>query len=288
MPLQPFQRAKTMEQDEIYLIDMWRILARHWRWVVAVLVVVLALTFAYAHSARPQWQATGWVQIGQVGAAPQGQDPKAEPLPRVQERMQTRHFQDEVLKSVGVAADSGEGKLYRKSLKLDPQFYANLIKFDVRAYSRQQATELATATVAQLHAIHQSIDAVPLKLAHERLAEIDAGLQTALADRDRLLHDATLQGKDDAASKNVGGAALTGVLLVSKNEAIRDLQQTRGELVYRLSPNFTFETSSPWPIYVPEYQAYPNPVLTWGIGILAGLFLGALAAVARNFTKRRV
>jgi hypothetical protein len=277
-----------MQQDEIYLIDMWRILIRHWRWVVAVLVVVLALTFAYAHSARPQWEATAWIQIGQVDAAPQGQDPKAEPLPRVLERLQTLDFQNEVLRSAGVSSDTREGQLYRKSLKPDPQFYANLIKFSVRAYSQRQASELATATVTQLRAIHQRIDAVPLKLARERLAEIDAGLQTALADRDRLLHDAALQNKDDAAGKNIGGAALTGVLLVSKNEAIRDLQQTRGELAYRLSPNYTFETSVPWPIHVSESQVYPNSALTWGIGILAGLFLGALAAIARSIAKRRV
>ena len=31
-----------MEQDEIYLIDMWRLLVRQWRWFVAILVLVLA------------------------------------------------------------------------------------------------------------------------------------------------------------------------------------------------------------------------------------------------------
>ena len=29
-----------MEQDEIYLIDLWHILYREWRWFVAVLVVI--------------------------------------------------------------------------------------------------------------------------------------------------------------------------------------------------------------------------------------------------------
>jgi uncharacterized protein involved in exopolysaccharide biosynthesis len=34
-----------------------------------------------------------------------------------------------------------------------------------------------------------------------------------------------------------------------------------------------------WPVYVPDKQAFPNPELTWGIGLLLGLFLGAFATV---------
>jgi uncharacterized protein involved in exopolysaccharide biosynthesis len=275
-----------MEQDEIYLVDMWRILAREWLRFVIVLVVVLVATFVYAHFARPQWEATASIQIGQVGPAPQGQDPRAEPLQRVIERLQTRAFQNDVVQSVGLAPDTRDAQLYRNSLKLDPQPYANLIKLTIRAYSPQQANQLAVATVAQLHGIHERLDAVPLALAHSRLDEIQTDLQTALADRDRLMSEIARENKDPG-SKGTGDAALAGVLLVSRNEAIRDLQQTRGELVYRLSPSYTFETSTPWPIYVPDKQAYPNPVLTWAIGILAGLFLGALAAIARNITRRR-
>ena len=270
-----------MEQDEIYLIDMWRLLVRQWRWFVTVLVLVLAATFAYSHTAKPQWQATASIQIAQVGAAPQGQDPKAEPLGRVIERLQTVAFQNDVLKSAGYAPDTREARLYRGSMKLDPQPYANLIEVSIRAYSPQQAKLLATATVTQLQAIHQRIETLPLSLVRGRLDEIQADLQTAVADRARLLHDIAPENKDG------GNAALAGVLLASRNEAIRDLQQTRSELALRLSPNYTFETSMPWPVYVPDRQAYPNPALTWGIGILAGLFLGALAAIAANLARRR-
>jgi hypothetical protein len=269
-----------MEQDEIYLIDMWRLLIRQWRWFVAVLVLVLAATFAYSHTAKPQWEATAWIQIAQIGAAPQGQDPKAEPLGRVIERLQTVAFQNDVLKSAGYAPATREAGLYRGSLKLDPQPYANLIKVSIRAYSPQQANLLATATVTQLQAIHQRIETLPMSLARGRLDEIQADLQTALADRERLLREVAPENKD-------GNAALAGVLLASRNEAIRDLQQTRSELIYRLSANYTYETSLPWPIYVPDRQAYPNPTLTWGIGILAGLFLGALAAILANLARRR-
>ena len=268
-----------MEQDEIYLIDLWHIFVREWRWFVAVLVVVLGLTFAWVHTARGQWEATAWIQIGQVGSAPLGQDPKVEPLLRVIARVQTVPFQDEVVRSLGLAPDSAEARLYRRSLKIDPNPYANLFKLSIRAYSARQANELAKATLTQLQAVHQRIGALPLQLANDRLDELESNLRIALADRDRLI--------SGTGSADHAAAALAGVLLASKNEDIRALQQARSELVVRLAPNYTYDTSMPWPVYVPESRAFPNSVLAIGIGIVFGLFLAGVAAIGRNALRRR-
>lgn len=269
-----------MEQDDIYLIDIWRIFLREWRWFVAVLVLVLAATFAYAHLARPKWEATAWIQVGQVGSALQGTDPKVESFQRVIQRLQTVDFQNDVMKSAGLSTTSPEAQLYRRSFKLEPEPYANLIKVSVRALSPQQAKELATATATQLQAIHQGFEALPLKLARQRLDEIQVELQGAIVDRDRLLHTAGQSGKDE------NTPAIAGILLAGKNEDIHSLQIARAELINRLSPSYTFETSLAWPVYVPSGPSSPNLVLTWGIGAFLGLFLGALAAMARNVARR--
>jgi uncharacterized protein involved in exopolysaccharide biosynthesis len=269
-----------MEQDEIYLIDIWRIFAREWRWFAAVLVLVLAATFAYAHLARPKWEAAAWIQVGQIGSALQGTDPKVESFQRVIQRLQTLDFQNDVMKSVGFSAKAPEAQIYRKSFKLEPEPYANLIKLSVRALSPQQARQFAVATVAQLQTIHQGIEALPLKLAKARLDEIQVELQGAVADRDRLLHAAGQDGRSDA------NPVVAGILLAGKNEDIHSLQIARNEMINRLSPNYTFETSLAWPVSVSEGPASPNLVLTWGMGVFAGLFLGALAAMARNVARR--
>lgn len=268
-----------MEQDEIYLIDLWHIFLREWRWFLAVLVVVLGLTFAWVHTARSQWEATAWIQVGQVGSGPAGQDFKVEPFQRVISRLQTVAFQDGVTASLGLARDSAEGRLFRASLKVDPEPYANLLKVSIRAYSVQQANDLAKATLAQLQAIHARLGAVPLKLANDRLDELDSNLRIALADRDRLVIAGT--------SADHTAAALAAVLLASKNENIRALQQARSELIVRLAPTYTYDTSMPWPIYVPEGRAFPNSVLGVGIGVVFGLFLASVAAIGRNALRRR-
>ncbi|MFC5579822.1 Wzz/FepE/Etk N-terminal domain-containing protein [Rhodanobacter terrae] len=276
-----------MEQDEIYLIDLWRIFSRGWMWFVAALFATLACTYAFAHLVKRQWEATAWIQIGQVGQVVSGQDPKVEPLQRVLERLQLVPFENEILKSAGYARDSSVAQLYRKSLKLEPMPYAGpLIRLTVRAYSRQQASELATATVDQLRLVHQHLEEMPLKSARARLAQIEADLQTAEADRARYQQAVTPRSKSDAASKDVQNPVLASLLLANKNEEIRGLLQVRTDLIERLSPTYTYETSMMWPVYVPDRQAFPNPELTWGIGLLLGIFLGASATIARGARRR--
>jgi hypothetical protein len=270
-----------MEQDEIYLIDLWRILVREWRWFVAVLAIGLVATFGWLHVARSQWEALAWIQIGQVGFAPTGVDPKVEPLLRVIERMDTVTFQDQVTTSLGLAHGSAEARLYRKTFKADPQPYANLFRLHIRAYSPRQAVELATATLATLQAIHHQIGEQPMKLARLRMAEIETDLRTALADRDRLVGAPSPGGRGDATP------AIAGVMLAGKNEDIRALQQERSELRARMAANYTYETSTPWPVRVSDYPVFPNVVLTVGMGGVVSLFLAGVVAIWRNAIRRR-
>jgi len=276
-----------MERDEIYLIDLWRIFTREWKWFVLVLLLTLACTYAFAHLVKRQWEAAAWIQIAQVGQVPAGQDPKVEPLQRVTERLQLVPFKNEVLASAGYAKTSAVAQLYRKSLKLEPMLYAgSLVKLTVRAYSRQQASELAAATVARLRMVHQGLEEAPLKAARARLAQIEADLQTAEADRVRYQQAAESGNKGGAGGRDVANPMLASLLLVNKNEEIRSLRQARGDLVERLGPTYTYGTSLMWPVYVPDKQAFPNPELTYGIGLLLGLFLGSSAALARNVARR--
>ena len=272
-----------MEQDEIYLIDLWRTFSREWKWFAAVLIVTLACTYAFTHGVKRQWEATAWILIGQVGQAPPNHEQKIEPLQRVLERLQLVSFENEVLKSAGYSPDSPEAQLYRGSLKVDPLPYAGpIIRLSLRAHSPQQARQLATATFTQLHAVHKHLEEVPLKLARAHLDEVQADLQSALADRDQLLQILAPGSKGDAGSKTLASVSLAG-----KNEDIRRLQQTRSDLIDRLSPTYTYETSLPWPVYAPEWQVYPNPALMWGIGLLLGIVLGLFAATARSVARRQ-
>jgi hypothetical protein len=268
---------ERFEHDEIYLIDLWAVLVREWRWFVCVALPVLAATVAFLATARSQWEAEAWVQIGQVGAAPVGIDPKVEPLLRVIERVKTVDFQTQVTQGLGMPADSAQAALYRRSLKTEPEPYANLFRLFVRGYSPDDAKALATATVTRLQAIHARLGAPGMEQAKQRMAELDDALRVAVADRERLRRSAG-GGKD---------AALAGMLLAGRNDDVRALQKERADLAYRMTPGNTFATSMPLPVAVTRGRVYPNVPVVLGAGILAALFLGGLAATGRNALRRR-
>ncbi len=271
----------AMPQDEIYLLDLWRILRREWRWCLLPLLLALALAALFLHGATRQWQATAWVQVGEFGPTPAGRDPKLEPFQRVIDRIKTRQFQEQVLHSAGVALDSRQAALYRDSLKLDPDPYANLIQLTLRAQSSQQARQLATATVAQLQALHRRIQAGPLQQATARLQELAADIAATQAERDRLLQQQR-EGRGSVEQQLLGN-----MLLSEKTTTLRGLKAEREDLLGRLGTRYTYDTSAPWETYVPPRAAFPNPVLVLAAALLAGLGGGVLAAVARNALRRR-
>nr|WP_233175312.1 lipopolysaccharide biosynthesis protein [Dyella sp. ASV24] len=245
---------------------------------------VIAAVFVFAQSARPQWEATGYIQIGQVAGVLQGQDPKVEPLARVLERLKFVPFQNQVMARIGIGENTPEARLYRKSMKLEPLPYAGpLVKFTVRGWSPQQARQFAEATVAQLQALHQPLLAEPLAMTRARLDEVQADLDIAQNQRKQLILAAT---PNDARGRDAQAAGVASMLLTSTDTEIHTLRQTRGELAVRLSPNYTYDTSLMWPVYVPAGPAFPNLPLIWGVGVLFGLALGAFAAIARHAIRR--
>ncbi|WP_407470654.1 Wzz/FepE/Etk N-terminal domain-containing protein [Xanthomonas campestris] len=272
------------DEDEIYLIDLWRILLREWRWALAALLVVLAITFAFTRVAKPQWEATAWIQVGEIGPTPAGRDPKVEPFQRVIDRMKTRLFQDAVLTHAGVPLKSRAAQLYRGSLKPDPDPYANLIGITIRAESVAQARTLATATVAQLQALHGQTNTAALALAKTRLRGLDEDLRVATASSAQLQQQL---GNRQANGQATPAQVLAGVLLTDSNTTIRALKGERDDLVARLTERYTYQTSLAWPLYVPDHQAFPNAIMAWAAGILGGGALGVLAAVLRNAVRRR-
>lgn len=268
-----------MEHDEIYLIDLWRILRREWRWFVAVAVVVLAAAIFFAQAARPRYEATAWIRPGQLGPVPAGEDPRIEPFQRVIERMQTHEFQDAVVRDLGLSTRSREAHLYRASFDVDPSPYAGLLKLTLRGYSPEQAQRFVQATFGHLRRLHEGLMAEPLELARARLNQAQAQLRDATAERDRLRQAIT-------GARERQDLMLASMVLSSSNQEVRQLQQSVSDLKARLTASYSYETRLAWPIYVPDHPVYPNRVLIWAAGLVLGLGLGLVSAVARNAARR--
>lgn len=267
-----------MQQNEIYLIDMWRIVRRRWPWVVGVAVAAIAATFAALHVARNQWEAVAAIQVGQVGTVPQGIDPRVEPFQRVLLRLQSIPFQDDVLKGLGLADGADEARLYRASMTLEPDIYANVIRVHVRAYSPEDARQLAMATVDHLAALHGAISRAQLEAARKRSDDIDRTIATAEEERARLVRD--------VAAGSHGDAMLASMALANTDSGLRTMKQIRADLDGRMLRSATFPTSMPWPVTVSSGPVAPAKVPLMAVGVLAGLLLGVVAATAVDALSR--
>jgi hypothetical protein len=273
-----------MEHDEIYLIDLWRILRREWRWFLAVLAVVLGAAIFFAQMAHPRWEATAWIRPGQLGLAPAGLDPRVEPFQRVVERVQTVEFQEGVLHDLGISPRSREGHLYRGSFDLDPSPYAGLLKLTVRGYSPQQAQRFVQASFEHLQRLHEGLLAEPLDLARGRLQQAQAQLADATAERDRLRQ--AIVPAQGAGAPNRQDLLFASMALASSNQEIRELERKVSDLKAELSATYSYQTTLVWPVHVPDRPVYPNRMLIRGAGLVFGLGFGLVAAVARNAWRR--
>ncbi|MGH8146797.1 MAG: Wzz/FepE/Etk N-terminal domain-containing protein, partial [Rhodanobacteraceae bacterium] len=225
-----------------------------------------------------------WIRVGRISTVPAGQNPEIDPLARIVERLKLVPFQNQVLKSIGIAKNSPAAGLYRKSLALKPMPYAgSLIKLTLRASSPQAARRLTEATLKQLQTAQQQLRTMPLAQARSDLEEIENELKETIGERTRLLRTLTAGTRDGKTTQN---ALIANLTLSSENNEIHDLQRQRNNLVNRMSSTYTYDTSLAWPIYVPRSPVFPNRLLARLLGVLAGLCLGATVAVARDAMRR--
>jgi LPS O-antigen subunit length determinant protein (WzzB/FepE family) len=131
--------------------------------------------------------------------------------------------------------------------------------------------------------MHEAMMVEPRRLARARLQQAQAQLDHATAERDRL-QQATAPDHADTASRQ--GLLIASMALTQSNQEVRGLQQAVGDQQARLSASYSYGTSLAWPIYVPEKPSSPNRLLIWAGGLLLGVSLGVLAAIARNARRR--
>jgi uncharacterized protein involved in exopolysaccharide biosynthesis len=276
--------VESFERDEISLPDLWRILKSEKKWLLGILILSIALSIFALLTMQPKWEATGVIQIGQVAQQVVGQGPQLlEPPVRAIERMKMKSFETAVLARLRIAPEDGNpvAALFRSTLSLKALGTTDLIQVKIRATSRDQAENWASAVVDQLKEVHEKLAQPIIDRLRKQQIELKKQKQVIDEERVNLLRispNNSMIGNDSRFPANL----LLSNLLSQKNAELRDFEM-RGLaldeqlLVIRTNPTVLIDR-----IYVPEKPAAPKKLLTILLAAIVGLILGTIVAFIRN------
>lgn len=278
-------QREHFEQDEFSLRDLWRILISQRRWLLGLPFVCVLLAAVGVFIAKPKWEATAVIQIGQVGQSGVGQGSQLiEPPLRAIERMKMKSFEDDVLTAlkIPVEVDDPVAKLFRSTLSLKALGATDLIQVKVRAVSRDQAQTWANAVVDRLREVHERLAQPTIDRLRKQQSELKKQMQIIEEERKNLLTIVSKSSETSGDSRFSANLLLSNLLL-QKNAELRDFEMRRLAADEQLTSVRTYPTSLIDRIYVPEKPASPKKLLIVMLSAVLGLILGVVVALLRNY-----
>ena len=277
--------TEHFEQDEISVRDLWRVLINQKKWVIGIPILGVLLAAVGVSMAKPKWEATAVIQIGQVGQSGVGQGSQLiEPPLRAIERMKMKSFEDDVLTALKIPVESDDpvAKLFRSTLSLKALGATDLIQVKVRAGSRDQAQTWANAVVDRLREVHERLAQPAIDRLRKQQSELKKQMQIIEEERKNLLKIVSKSSETSGDSRFSANLLLSNLLL-QKNAELRDFEMRRLAADEQLTSVRTYPTSLIDRIYVPEKPASPKKLLIVMLSAVLGLILGIIVAFMRNY-----
>lgn len=277
--------------DGISGADIMRFVTSQFWWIAAFLVAGAVLGIAYSYTKARQWEATTFVQIGQVDELSAGLGGGPTPIDtpyRAVQRVQVDPFIDQVLRSRSLPIQIGENfesDLIRRTLNAEIVPNSDVIKLTVRELSPQNADATLQAAQNQLIGIHAGIVEAALKRTHDRLDSINAAIADAQSKRGVVASTASTRANSGAGDSGVTNVLLGNILDVSDRTLLAKLREERALALQQLSPQHTFNTKPLAAIAVSQMPVYPKRLIFALFGAVVGGLIGLLVA-ARRHAKR--
>ena len=279
-------RAETVKQDEIQLLDVWKMLVRQKNVIFVTLVIALMAAVAFLAIAPKEWEGTAVIRIGQVGRMAPDHPQPIETIGRAIDRMKlTPVFQDDVLSSLSIPLDSSNAIFIRKHIDFEAR-QSDLIELKVIAHSPEEARTISDAMAKELSVTHAKMAEPGIAELKAQAAEISMELQNVLAERNRTIQ-ALISTSRSGGEKSLGEVALMGsVAGSSQNYIIRDLQRVSLEINQQLGSTNTFPTELIQKISVSDEPVFPSKPLILVSALILGLLIGSLVACFRDYRER--
>lgn len=256
--------------EEISLIDIMRFLQGAYKAILILGAAGSVIAVAYLAVTPKQFEAVAQITMAQVGAAANSLTPLGanveEPSLLIARLSQPTSFTSQVFSGCGMDESANPGITLAKSIKLaPPKGVANVVELKTFGKSPDEAFACAQAIFEFIKVTQAQIVAPYIEEAKTRLAD----------DEGRLIKAKELVAKADKTGQPVGA-----VYLATRDE-IRHLLDEISALKNVVTSSPKRSTRLIAPIYASEAPITPKKRIVLMVGLLGGLFLGLLLALAR-------
>jgi|GEM_PF-4815786 len=258
-PVPVMMVPQPLDEDEINLLDLWRVLVREKFLIAATALVCLGVGAIYAFTARPVYESRAVIHIGQINRI-------ASP-----EEMTENQIEDPDTLTQRLSLKWGN------TVRVNPlgkrlQENKSFIEIMAAGTTPQSAFDLAGKVVAQVISEHRQLFDATLKVWQEQLAQMKRAL-----------------GSMEDTRKSLGNESPTVDLLLGRSNL--DYQMTllaekKGVLELKLQPGRSYPTRLIRKPVMPQRATSPRKGRILILSLVLGLFLGMLAAFGHDFFRQ--
>ncbi len=269
---------EAVQEDEISLIDLWRVIVKRKKMIIGSLLLALLLVGAWLAITKPVYESRAVIGIGQVGQVGQvGQAGQAGQAGQVE----TPQLLVQRLKEEYRVKDESEGEQkfpLVKDVKTMEKSLPNGVEIIAQAYSAQEAQKFLVDVAAKVIKQHQ-------KLFDLARTEQQRQLDSLQNEHDRI--EQALALIEHRVSSLVGSeASLAGLLTLQKDLLLQRLPQIeQQQTVVRLAMSEL--QSRPTVLLrqptLPINPVKPKPGLYLALATVLGLMLGIFGAFFAEF-----
>lgn len=260
--------TRSIENNEIDLVGVWRILERRRYWILAALLVAVAVALVYVVSKAPVFESRAKIEIGRV---PTDSGPMLiEPPEALVARLLARHGP--------VRADGARRQRPYLSQASVQKGTTSIVELVAEGDAPDQAAHVLETIFRETAAAHERIHEANLSALTDRLRHVDeqrVALRQHVDEVSKLLD--TLKSADP-----VQASLLTlerGRVLMSLSE----IDSERPELVQKVTALQSQSTRLLEEIAAPAAPSYPKPLEAFVLAVVVGLVVGVLLAFAVEF-----
>ena len=273
-------QMNSMSQDEISLIDILRFLKGSYKTILIFGVLGVVIATAYLAITPKQYEASVQIAMAQISAANNNNNNNninplginiEEPALLIARLASPTSFTPEAIAACGLQDQANAALALSKSIKLMlPKGVANVVELKTFGGTAQVAQDCALGVFDLIKTTQAQIVAPYIEEAKIKLADDQERLQNA---------------KDLVARSDKSGAAISASYLSTRDE-IRYLLDDITVLKNVVTSNQNRATRMVTPIYASDAPIAPKKRMALAAGLLGGLFLGLLIALARQMMAK--